>query len=181
MNLYYLEEIESLSVQLRHVEIIGNILVFDKISFSGAFSQTVWNQLTALPSVLSKEEECPHSFTNLFNKLLDCYNCKRIAIQDEIDCGKWGIAGIHSRTQTSKSFEDYLLFSGWRRWMGDCPTSMVCGSDDQCRMEYCTLGRMSELCLLVEIILKEWEWVKSRQRMNSFVTSMLYDLISNFS
>lgn len=79
------------SVSLRHVEVIGNILVFDKNSFNGESSDVLWKQIVALPSVVNSEmnSDNPNTLTPLFKKLLSSYNCQRIAIHEEIDCGSF--------------------------------------------------------------------------------------------
>lgn len=76
----------SQSVLYRRSEIVGNILVFSRVSFSGEKLADFWSELTEMPSVLSKRPLCAE-WTSFFHQLLEITKCGRIGIHHEIDCG----------------------------------------------------------------------------------------------
>lgn len=112
------------SVNLRHVEVIGNILVFDKNSFNGESSDVLWKQIVALPSVVNSEMKPVVPLIPLFDKFLSSYNCQRIAIHEEIDCGNLYLVHFMCRTQKAKSFKNHLFIARSRGWLGDLTTGL---------------------------------------------------------
>lgn len=80
------ENWNSQSVLYRRSEIVGNILVFSRVSFSGEKSSEFWNELTEIPSVLSKAP-LSSEWTSFFHQLIELTKCNRIGIHHEIDCG----------------------------------------------------------------------------------------------
>ena len=80
------ENWNSQSVLYRRSEIVGNILVLSRASFSGEKSADFWSELTEMPSVLSKLPLCSE-WASFFHQLLEITKCGRIGIHHEIDCG----------------------------------------------------------------------------------------------
>ena len=80
------EKWNSQSVLYRRSEVVGNILVLSRVSFSGEKAAEFWSELTALPSVLSKNSPSAE-WSSLFHRLLELTKCSRVGIHHEIDCG----------------------------------------------------------------------------------------------
>ena len=68
---------------------LGDILVFNHLSFAGEVWPSLWNALSTAPSVVSgKTEELLKGRELAFVKsMCEGYNCQRAGIHDEIDCG----------------------------------------------------------------------------------------------
>lgn len=99
------------SVGLRHVEVIGNILVFDKNSFNGESSDVLWKLIVTLPSVVNSEmnSDNTNTLTPLFKEFLSSYNCQRIAIHEEIDCGSFFL--IHFIIGPKRQSHSRIIYS----------------------------------------------------------------------
>lgn len=98
---------EALSV--RHIEVVGNIAVLNTQSFSGILSKDIWTRINS--NTLDDQVK------KLLCIILKVYNCNRIGIHEEIDCGKSGLGVFivgpkrqsHSRIVFSLSVPD----DGW--------------------------------------------------------------------
>ena len=82
------------ALKFHRIEIVGDIVVFNKQSTTGEQSGVFWEELVSLPSVVSSPCSLDASLATLFTAVLRVYNAARIGVHDEIDCGSVGMTAV---------------------------------------------------------------------------------------
>lgn len=113
------------ALKFHRIEIVGDIVVFNKQSTAGEKSGVFWDELVSLPSVVSTPSPLDVSLITLFGEFLRVYNATRVGVHDEIDCGSGGITAVIGRSQATEPLAHRVFFEARGGRLGDCASSGV--------------------------------------------------------